>query len=79
LYLFVGKIDVEQCKKWGLDNLYKAWCLVFDWIAYDENVQVNGMATFDDHSDITMNIFMNVVTPKMSSIMFKYFQVFIRL
>ena len=41
-------------KDWGVDNVFKALIMVYDWIVMDENTQVNGIRVLSDLSDISM-------------------------
>ena len=51
-----GRLDIDVVKKkWGLDNFFKAMCLVLEWMNVDENVQVNGLLNFIDDSGFSMS------------------------
>ncbi|XP_045166171.2 retinaldehyde-binding protein 1-like [Mercenaria mercenaria] len=59
--------------KEGQDLLYKTCCLVCDWLACDENAQVNGVVFVSDFSGVSID-FLKLWSPEYEKKMLGYFQ-----
>lgn len=69
-----GGIDYHMLKsKDGLDTLYKASIMIYEWLATDENVQVNGLVAMSDYTGITLE-FLKVWKPENKKKLMGYFQ-----
>ncbi|KAL4235165.1 hypothetical protein ACF0H5_006803 [Mactra antiquata] len=69
-----GKVDGTLLKKYGVDTLYKYILCVMDWLATDEYVQVNGVASFYDHTDIDYLLLTKLWTPSIAKDYMHFFQ-----
>lgn len=72
---FTGNPDSKLISKFGIDNVYKATCCALDWLATDEKVQVNGVATFCDQSDLDYMVMTKFWTPSTAKAFLHFFQV----
>lgn len=59
--------------KEGQDLIYKACCLVCDFLAFDENSQVNGVVFVSDYTGTTMDL-LKYWNPESEKKMMNYFQ-----
>jgi len=62
-------------KEMGMDSFYKTCITVYDWMAIDENVQVNGMVLISDYTDMTMNKFRAFFKPDQMKDFIPWFEV----
>ena len=53
---FSGRLDMAKLKEAGVINFYKAFVIFFEWLARDENVQVNGLCMFSDLTNMPFAI-----------------------
>ncbi|XP_052225741.1 alpha-tocopherol transfer protein-like isoform X2 [Dreissena polymorpha] len=50
-----SKFDTTTAKKrWGIDNIFRATCLICDLLIRDENVQANGIIVVNDNTNVTL-------------------------
>ena len=71
----VGGLDYSMLKtKEGLDTLYRAVLMLYDYVACDENVQVHGLVAISDYTNISIDI-LKVWHPENKKKLMGYFQV----
>lgn len=71
----VGNLNVDEIKNYfGLGTAFKNIILVCEWLARDENVQVNGVQVFVDLTGITMGHSTNVMTPENAKRLLQFYQ-----
>ena len=47
---------MAKLKKIGVINFYRAFVVFFEWLARDENIQVNGLCMFGDLTNFPLAI-----------------------
>ena len=73
---FSANVDVDEVrKKYGIETVFKNIILVCEWLARDENVQVNGVQVFVDMTAITMAHSTNMMTPENGKRLLQFYQV----
>lgn len=66
--------DFNQFKKKGaMEYLYKTCCLIFDYLSWDENVQVHGLVFMSDFSGISLD-FLKIWNPEYEKKLMQYFE-----
>ncbi|XP_045166162.2 retinaldehyde-binding protein 1-like isoform X2 [Mercenaria mercenaria] len=74
IFGYMDNFDISLLKtKEGQDLMYKTCCLICDWLAYDENAQVNGVVFVSDYTGLSME-FMKVWNPEAEKKLLAYFQ-----
>ncbi|XP_045178078.2 alpha-tocopherol transfer protein-like [Mercenaria mercenaria] len=51
---------MDLLKRWGVEYLYKAFFLVYEWLLLDERLQVYGTVVVLDYTDITLQLMMAI-------------------
>lgn len=71
----IANVDVDEVrKKYGIETVFKNIILVCEWLARDENVQVNGVQVFVDMTAITMAHSTNMMTPENGKRLLQFYQ-----
>lgn len=58
---FSVTLDMAKLKKVGVINFFKAFVIIVEWLARDENVQVNGVCVFNDLTNMPMSIHTSIM------------------
>ncbi|XP_052212993.1 retinaldehyde-binding protein 1-like isoform X2 [Dreissena polymorpha] len=70
-----GVLDMTTVKNvWGIDNVFRAICLLCDHLNRDETVQVHGLSVFIDNTDVTMGHFRTLMGQEQGRNIMDYYQ-----
>ncbi|XP_052225739.1 alpha-tocopherol transfer protein-like isoform X2 [Dreissena polymorpha] len=70
-----GVLDMTHVKKvWGIDNVFKAICLMCDHLNRDETVQVYGLSVVIDNTDLTIGHFRTLLGQEYGQKIMDYYQ-----
>ncbi|WAR15552.1 TTPAL-like protein [Mya arenaria] len=67
-------MDMEYLKQIGMSKVYQVVTLVYDWLVWDEHVQIEGVVTVVDYDGLTMQLVTTFSNREFKKEYMEYFQ-----